>query len=85
MTNAIIAANASSTDREVLIPSNYTFFMMPVHVAFINDLTFNIEGMVYISDDYVKWPNRTDTKCWDFWTIDDSENLHFKGHGHVDG
>ena len=33
--NATVAANYSATDREVLVPSGNTFYMMPLYLKFI--------------------------------------------------
>ena len=82
---AIKAANASETDREVLIPRGYKFVMMPTHVDYLSFITINVEGTVILSEDNVNWPNKTENDCWDFWTFTDSHDLHFKGNGKVDG
>jgi hypothetical protein len=49
MQQAISAANASDTDRTVLIPANYSFLMMPVSAVGIYNVTFKVDGMVYAS------------------------------------
>lgn len=62
---AALAANASTTDREVYIPKeeNLFFNMMPVHLTNLHNVTFTIDGTVLVSDDNERWPNRTDRNC----------------------
>ena len=57
--SAVYAANSSTLDREVLVPAGNIFYMMPSHLEQINQLTFTIDGTIYLSEDYLNWPNRT--------------------------
>lgn len=83
---AIEAANAgTSGDRVVLVPANNTFTLMPVHVSHLYNFKLTIDGTILASEDYVNWENRTDTHCWDLFTIDDSTNIKIDGSGLVDG
>ncbi len=86
MTRAIVAANSSEPgDRTVLIPKGSAFVMMPVAVAYLRDVTFQIDGEVYASQDYQSW-NKSDPKHYlDFWSIDYSDSVSFTGSGLVDG
>ncbi len=52
MTTAIAHANASTSDREVVIPAGQAFIMMPVIASNIKDITFRVDGTVYASQDY---------------------------------
>jgi stage V sporulation protein SpoVS len=51
-TLAMQAANASSTDRTVLVPGGQEFIMMPVFGSFMKDVTFQVDGNVWASQDY---------------------------------
>ena len=85
MTQAIIAANSSAEgDRTVLIPQGSNFVMMPIKIAELNNIDFQIDGNVYASQDYQNW-NFSGGCYWSFWEINDSQNLTFTGTGLVDG
>mmetsp|Transcript_35007 Transcript_35007/g.25488 ORF Transcript_35007/g.25488 Transcript_35007/m.25488 type:complete len:167 (-) Transcript_35007:1197-1697(-) len=83
---AIEAANAgTSADRVVLVPANYTFTLMPVHVDHLYNFVLTINGTILASEDNINWENRTETECWDLFTINDSTNITINGEGVVDG
>ena len=59
--DAIVAANmtmgtAAEGDREVLIPANCTFNMMPAYAEDLNDLTITVDGTVKASKRQHRWP-----------------------------
>jgi len=47
------------TDREVYIPkdNNLAFTLMPNQLLNLKNITFTIDGYVYLSDDNENWPN----------------------------
>eukprot|EP00351_Strombidinopsis_sp_SopsisLIS2011_P003359 CAMPEP_0116881022 /NCGR_PEP_ID=MMETSP0463-20121206/13077_1 /TAXON_ID=181622 /ORGANISM="Strombidinopsis sp, Strain SopsisLIS2011" /LENGTH=63 /DNA_ID=CAMNT_0004532437 /DNA_START=160 /DNA_END=351 /DNA_ORIENTATION=- len=54
------------------------------------DITFTVNGNVYASEDYMSWPNQTDSNgsknsARYIWEIDNSSFLKFQGNGTVDG
>lgn len=65
---ALGAANYSNTDREVVVPASWTnqsdgsvqsnlvFTFMPIQMNALNDITFTIDGVIQLSDDYQSWP-----------------------------
>ena len=84
------AANSSATDREVYIPGEYeTFFtFMPIYMNYIKNITFTIDGVIQLSEDNLNWPVADVTgknSILDFWRIEDSQNLHIKGTGRIEG
>jgi hypothetical protein len=86
--NAVAAASASFDDREVHIPANEKgsiFHTMPFHFKSLSNITFTIDGAIVASEDNENWPMKTDNGLWDFWTIEDSENIHIRGSGSVEG
>lgn len=59
--------------------------MYPFYVSHIDNLTLTIDGTVRASEDNINWPNGTDQRALNFWSITDSKNLHVRGSGMVDG
>ncbi len=51
MALAIEAALASTDDREVLVPENGIFYMMPFKLENAVNFTFTIDGLIYVSED----------------------------------
>ena len=90
---ALLLANASDTDREILIPEGYSFVMMPVRVDYLVNVTIRVEGEVLMSADDVNFPTTPNkTSDWasngnisDFWNFEYSNGLRFTGHGRIDG
>ncbi|CDW86325.1 polygalacturonase [Stylonychia lemnae] len=84
--DAVIAANSSETDREVYIPKEkgQFFTLMPTQLNNLKNITFTIDGYVYLSDDNKNWPNDGKTVL-DFIHINDSEDIHIRGEGTFDG
>ncbi len=59
---------------------------MPFRIQNANNLTFTIDGTILASEDNVNWPlNENKDGTLDFWEIYDSEYIHIRGSGNVDG
>ena len=76
---ASIAAN-SSDDREVLVPSGYSFVMFSVTLNNLDTVTFTVDGKLFFSNDDRRWPS-INNHVVSFMDISDSQNLHFRGTG----
>jgi hypothetical protein len=84
--NAMLDANASDTDREILIAAGDVYTMMPSPVfSNLSDITITIEGTVLFSEDNEQWPLGDDGKVLDFLHIQDSQGIHIRGSGMIDG
>jgi len=69
----------------VYVPSNETFYIMPVYVANVRNITVVIDGTVRLSKRHDVWPlskNDTNRHMFDFTDV---ENLTIRGNGTVDG
>ena len=86
---AVKAANSSDSDREIYIPKvegSGIFYMMPVQTDYLNNFTFTIDGLVYMSDDNKNWPLEDGgNNVAHFWSMKDSENIHIRGSGQIEG
>ncbi len=58
--------------------------MMPVAVSEVYNVTIQVDGSVYASEDKDHW-NKTGNSYHDFWYIGDSELITIRGMGKVDG
>lgn len=85
---AVKVANASIYDREVYVPSgeNMQFTMMPMNMSYLKNMTFTINGDLFLSEDNVNWPSDTGHNgAHNFLQISDSENIHIRGSGTIEG
>ena len=57
---------------------------MPIQMGFLNTITFTVDGVIQLSDDYKSWPT-TGNSVQHFWLIQDSESIHIQGTGLVEG
>jgi polygalacturonase len=54
---AINAANAAdSTDREVHVPADMTFTLMPIQMSNLNNLTITVDGTLLASKNWLDYP-----------------------------
>jgi polygalacturonase len=85
---AVKMANASQFDREVIVPygENLHFTFMPFNMSYLNNITFTVDGYLHASEDNNNWPNDIyGGGTLDFIKIEDSENIHLRGSGTIDG
>jgi len=60
---ALDAANApDSTDREVLVPADYSFTMYSVDYSGLTDITLTIDGTILMSKHNLFWPTTSSKK-----------------------
>lgn len=72
---AINAANATASDREVLVPANYTFTFMPVTVADLVNLTITVDGTLLASKHHLDYPLSSNGQVLDIISISRANNL----------
>eukprot|EP00347_Sterkiella_histriomuscorum_P020779 403336490 len=86
----LAVANSSTTDREVYIPSssgsdeNLIFTFMPIWMEYLTNITFRVDGVMQLSDDYENWP-LNGKSVYNFWTVSDSKNITITGNGLIEG
>lgn len=86
VTRAVYAANSSEDDREVLIPEGYSFTMFNVQSKNIKNVTITINGKIHLSNDDRRWPKGDGGgRVYCFWDIYDSQFVHIRGSGSIDG
>ena len=87
--DAIVAANYTANDREVLIPANHTFNMLPIWANDVTNITITIDGTIKCSKRQHKWPTSTNgkgtTKVKNFIEFEEIHNFTIRGSGTVDG
>lgn len=54
--HAFQAANSNQTDRTVEVPAGHKFYVMPMTFMNATNITFTIDGEVWVSSDYKNWP-----------------------------
>jgi len=63
--------------------------MMPIEVSNVTNITFTVDGIIVLSEDNEKWPakpkNDHENIVYDFWHIYDSEHIHIRGSGKIEG
>lgn len=85
--DAIVAANftsGDSTERTVLVPSNFTFHMMPIWADNWTDVTITIDGTILASKRHHKYPLKDD-RVRMFMEFNEVQNLTINGSGSIDG
>lgn len=62
---AILAANASSTDRTVLVPAGLNFTVFNTSISNVNDVTLQIDGVLVVSNNIsnTNWVNNNGGAC----------------------
>ena len=91
LNDALIAANWTTIeeDREVYIPWNNTFHMMPIKLDYMRNVTLTIDGTVKVSKRQNNWPRYRNgggkLKLREFWEFDEAHDLTIQGNGTVDG
>mgnify|MGYP003385725696 CR=1 FL=1 len=80
-TQAILAANASSTDKTVLIPEGSVYFMGELWFENIYDVTIQLEGRIQFSDNFLVWGQESESMI----CFEHSRGLTVKGNGVMDG
>ena len=66
---------------------NLHFTFMPFNMSGLSNVTFTIDGTILVSTDNINWPNYSDrsNSAHDFWHLTDSENIHIRGEGEIQG
>ena len=61
--------------------------MMPVNANFVDSITFNLQGLIQLSDDNKQWPSvgTGHNSAVDFFHISDSSNIKITGDGTIEG
>ena len=59
--------------------------MMPFSLNNASDFTFTINGLIYLSEDFMAWPVNSNNDANHFFVVNDVENLTIKGTGQIDG
>lgn len=86
ITAAILAANASLSDRTAVIPEGEIYYIFPVSLTGIYDVTVEIRGTVSALDDISNWPTAENgARYLDIFYFGDSHYLTIKGFGTIDG
>ncbi len=67
------------------MPYGFEFTMMPFKHENLWNVTFTVDGTIYMSEDNERWPNETEKNCANFWEIYDSEYIYIRGNGTIDG
>eukprot|EP00010_Vexillifera_abyssalis_P005421 CAMPEP_0201552490 /NCGR_PEP_ID=MMETSP0173_2-20130828/16750_1 /ASSEMBLY_ACC=CAM_ASM_000268 /TAXON_ID=218659 /ORGANISM="Vexillifera sp., Strain DIVA3 564/2" /LENGTH=422 /DNA_ID=CAMNT_0047962987 /DNA_START=94 /DNA_END=1362 /DNA_ORIENTATION=- len=83
---ALLAANASSTDRSVVIDEEYYIFNVTMSNLF--NVTLTLNGKLIASNNISAWPKHpssSETSPLGVLFIGDSEEITFNGHGTIDG
>lgn len=89
--DAIVQANYTESDREVLIPANHTFHMLPVWADYLTNMTITIDGTIKCSKRQHKWNTYVDTKhnnttkVREFIELTEIHDFTIRGSGTVDG
>ena len=87
--DAIVQANYTESDREVLIPANCTFHTFPIWAEDITNLTITIDGTIKASKRHHRWPNKVDSKgkvsIRDLLYFKEVHDFTIRGTGTVDG
>lgn len=84
-TKALVAANSSTTDRTVLIPSNNDFYIFEVEVSYMVNITITIDGNLYVSNNISAWPTSNSRHILASLYIGDSQGVTINGSGKFDG
>lgn len=80
-TDAILAANASTVDKTVLIPKGSVYFMGELWFENIIDVTIQLEGRIHFSDNFLVWGKDSESMI----CFEHSRGLTVKGSGVMDG
>lgn len=80
-TEAVLAANASTTDKTVLIPEGHVYYMAELFFEYIHDVTIQLEGRIMFSDNLLIWDNDSESMI----CFENSRGLTVHGHGVMDG
>lgn len=57
---------------------------MPIGMSYLKNMTFTVDGQIFLSEDNENWPN-DGKKVYDWWHITDSEDIHIRGSGVIEG
>ena len=58
--------------------------MFSVTLNNLDSITFTVDGKLFFSNDDRRWPS-LNNRLVSFMDISDSQNLHFRGTGQIDG
>jgi polygalacturonase len=80
-TQAIMAANASVTDKTVIIPEGSVYYMGELWFEKIVDVTIQLDGKILFSDNFLVWGQESDSMI----CFENSRGLTVHGSGVMDG
>lgn len=79
--NALYAANSSTTDRTVIIPSGNEYFMLQVVGTSLYDITIQLDGKLLFSDEIQAWVEEPIGQL----EFHDVHGITVQGDGKIDG
>jgi polygalacturonase len=79
---ALLAANASATDRTIVIPAGRSYYMYAINSTNLSNINIQIDGVLKYSDEISKWPA---TNNYALLNFDNCEGIHLTGSGMIDG
>ena len=80
--DAFTAANSSATDRVVEVPAGAAFFLMTSTISDVHDVTFQIDGALYLHNTLEDWPD--EANLYGFHIVDVT-GFTLTGSGSMDG
>lgn len=81
---ALVSANSSEDDRVAHIPEGDTYYMFYFEAANLTNLTFRIDGTLFINDNRTAWPAQVPHRMSAFY-FQDSSHITIEGKGVVEG
>lgn len=78
---ALLAANASDSDRTVIFSEGSSYFMYAMNGTDLHDVTIQIDGTLRYSDEIKNWPS----KNYALMYFTGCEGIHITGKGMIDG
>lgn len=78
---AFLMANASETDRTVLVPSGRSYYMYAANLSLVNDVTIQLDGNLKYSDEIHRWPSENFALLYFSYC----HGIRVTGRGMIDG
>ena len=85
LNKALLAANASSVDRTVLIPYDKVFYFKDLTVYDLYDVTLVVDGTLRLNNDVVRWNEMMGGKKGEALHFSGCEGIRLTGMGTFDG
>jgi polygalacturonase len=83
--SAIVAANSSTDDRTVWIPTNSVFYIKNVTLSYLHHITIVVDGTLRLNNDLIHWKHEVAGKKEEALYFADCEGIHITGTGVIDG